>query len=423
MTIQAIRDPELSGWVNAARDAVQGALSVPVASVDEVELSEALVEVTALASQVAALKLQVLAQTDARQMAEQAAATSTDAWAAALTGSTQAVMRGGLWLARLLEEKYDATQRAFADGSLDEAQARVIVKAGERVPDSVSDEAREAAEAHLVAKAVAGMNARRLRQAARRMLDVISAELANRHEATMLDEEEQRAEVETWMTLHDNDDGTFVGRFTIPEAQGHLLRHALERLSSPNRLSRNRAGELVRDDTVPGMGQNLNWSERLGAAFVELLEHLPQKGFGGVGATLLVTMDLERLLDGLGSARLDSGARISAGEARRLACGAGIVPVVLGGASEPLDLGRRQRLHTDAMRRALAVVHDTCAAEGCERPFAWCDLHHPHAWSRGGSTSVANGLPLCGHHHRRAHDRAFNLTHLASGEVRFRRRR
>ena len=139
--------------------------------------------------------------------------------------------------------------------------------------------------------------------------------------------------------------------------------------------------------------------------------------------TLLVHLDHRRLLDGLASARLDTGTRISVGEARRLACDAGTLPAVLGGRSVPLDLGRERRLHSTAQRRALSVLHDTCAAEGCERPFAWCDIHHPHAWSRGGATDLGNALPLCGWHDRRAHDARYDLTRLASGEVRYRRRR
>ena len=49
--------------------------------------------------------------------------------AARLTGSTAAVMRGGLWLARQLEERYPVVREAFAAGDLGEAQARVIVTA------------------------------------------------------------------------------------------------------------------------------------------------------------------------------------------------------------------------------------------------------------------------------------------------------
>ena len=138
--------------------------------------------------------------------------------------------------------------------------------------------------------------------------------------------------------------------------------------------------------------------------------------------TLNVHLDYAHLLDGLASAGLDTGVRISAGEARRLACGAKIVPMVFNGASEPLDVGRAQRLHTAPMRRALSAKYDTCATQGCERPFAWCEIHHPHAWADGGPTSLANGIPLCGFHHRRAHDRAFRHRLLPSGELRFTRR-
>jgi hypothetical protein len=38
---------------------------------------------------------------------------------------------------------------------------------------------------------------------------------------------------------------------------------------------------------------------------------------------------------------LDNGERIYPGLARRIACEAGIIPVVLSGASQPLDIGRR----------------------------------------------------------------------------------
>jgi hypothetical protein len=141
-----------------------------------------------------------------------------------------------------------------------------------------------------------------------------------------------------------------------------------------------------------------------------------------VGATLLVGISLQRLVAGLGSARLDTGATVSPGQARRLGCGAGIVPVVLGGDSEPLDVGRERRLHTAAMRRALSFRYDACAAEGCERPFAWCEIHHPDPWAAGGGTSLHNAVPLCWHHHRRAHDPRYRIRYLDTGEVRFRRK-
>ena len=80
---------------------------------------------------------------------------------------------------------------------------------------------------------------------------------------------------------------------------------------------------------------------------------LPQNG--GTAATLVITMDLEQLKQGLGAATLDTGGRISVGEYRRLACNSGVIPAVLGSRSAPLDLGRSVRLHTAAQRTAMAI--------------------------------------------------------------------
>lgn len=422
MTVHQLPRPALAGWVADARQAVAGAAGVPLGSVAGEDVEVALAELTALGSQVTALRLAVLAEADRRRLAEETGAADTSAWAARLTGSNRSVMSGGLWLARRLEECYEHTRLAFARGQISVEQVRVIVKAAERLPAQVTAAQRAEAEAGLVAKAMAGLNPRRLRLAGRRMLERIDRELADRHEADQLEDEEERAELETWLSLHDNGDGTFSGRFTIPELHGHLLRTALERLSAPRRLARNKAGEPVVDDTLPGGADNLSWTERLGQAFCELLEHLPRDGHAPVGATLLVGISLQRLVAGLGSARLDTGATVSPGQARRLGCGAGIVPVVLGGDSEPLDVGRERRLHTAAMRRALSFRYDACAAEGCERPFAWCEMHHPDPWAAGGGTSLDNAVPLCWHHHRRAHDRRYRVRYLDTGEVRFRRK-
>lgn len=421
MTVQQLRPAVMATHVASARDRVGEAAALPVGGLGFDELPEVLSELAVLEAQVAALKLAVLAEADVRRVAEEEAASGTDAWAARLTGSTAAVMRGGIWLASRLRETYAATRVAFAAGGINEAQVRVIVNAADSMPTRVTAEQRQVAEEGLVAKAVAGMNARGLRQAARRMLEKISTELADEHEADQLEDEKKKAERETFLALHDNGDGTYSGKFTIPELHGQLLRAYLERLTAPRVWARNTAGEPVEDESL--VTGELNRYEMFGLGLLELLEHLPTTGHGPVAATLIVKIDHQHLLDGLAGAGLDTGTRIGAGEARRLACNAGIIPTVLGANSEVLDLGRERRLHSKAQRRALALSHHTCAAEGCERPFAWCEIHHPHPWAQGGRTDLANALPLCGHHHRRAHDDRYNLRYLTSGEVRYRRRR
>ncbi len=128
--------------------------------------------------------------------------------------------------------------------------------------------------------------------------------------------------------------------------------------------------------------RSFDWRHRRGLAFAELLEHLPTDHLHPrTAATVVVTIDEEQLRDKLKAAGLDTGETISAGEARRLACNAGIVPAVLSGRSRVLDLGWLRRLFDEAQRIALGLIHDTCAADGCERPYAWCELGFP--WFHG----------------------------------------
>ncbi len=197
----------MTGLVAAAREKIAAAAEVPAGSLGHHELPDSIADVAELESMVASLKLELLAEADTRRLAEQEAAANTGAWAAQLTGSTAAVMRGGIWLAQMLRERYEHTRRAFATGQINEAQTRVIVKAAERLPRQVSDSERAEAEENLVAKAVAGMNAKNLRRAAKRMLDKVRDDLADAHEANETERDEAEAENETWFGLWDNGDG------------------------------------------------------------------------------------------------------------------------------------------------------------------------------------------------------------------------
>jgi hypothetical protein len=154
---------------------------------------------------------------------------------------------------------------------------------------------------------------------------------------------------------------------------------------------------------------------------MDLLERLPDlPDSGGVSTLLRVTMSLDKLKRGVGAAQLDTGGHMSAGQFRRLACNARIIPVVLGGKSEPLDVGRARRLHTAAMREGMEVRDGGCVAEGCTFPAAWTEAHHEKPWSAGGVTSLDNGFLLCSYHHRLIHHSRWRTT-WAGGELRFRK--
>lgn len=109
------------------------------------------------------------------------------------------------------------------------------------------------------------------------------------------------------------------------------------------------------------------------------------------------------LRDRAAGAGLPSGEDISPGELRRIACGAGILPAVLGGDSQVLDLGTEKRLFTKAQRIALTVRDGGCVFPDCDRPPGWTEAHHVKHWAEDGPTDISNGALLCGHHHRLIH--------------------
>ncbi len=138
---------------------------------------------------------------------------------------------------------------------------------------------------------------------------------------------------------------------------------------------------------------------------------------------MLVTLDYQTLVTGLGIAVTSAGDRLTAEQARRLACQARIIPVVLGTRGEVLDLGRSARLFSPAQRKAMAIRDAECTAEGCSIPAAWCEAHHhKKPWSHGGKTDLADGKLLCSFHHHRAHDPAWQTFHHPNGSTTFHRR-
>jgi hypothetical protein len=136
--------------------------------------------------------------------------------------------------------------------------------------------------------------------------------------------------------------------------------------------------------------------------------------------TLLVLLDHQALSGQIAAhpvSELLDGTPLPPATARRLACDARIVPIVLGGSSVPLDLGRARRSPTHAQRTALVVRDRCCVFPGCDRPPAWCDVHHLLPWDTGGSTDLVNLVLLCEHHHHLVHEGGWQLRRAADGTI------
>lgn len=442
--------------VAAARALLAAVDRAEFAMLADAEVGELLVQARRLQSQAEAVQVALVAEAQARELATRACLASGADWVSHLTTDSREVAAGGVWLAEALTTRYHATLDALAAGLLTADQARVIAKAADQIPAHATPDQVAAAENWILGKATGHgnrhgrpMSTKDLRRAARRMCAVVSAELAAEHETRMLNKQSRHAENETWFSLHDRGNGTWTGRFVIPTLHATLLKALLDQLTAPRRWHRdtnhpNDPNDDIggtgdpnddtdgtdtdtggtegpgRDPTLPGSGE-MSWSERLGHGFCELLENLPTGGWSRNGINLIVTTTLDTLRTGLGSATLGTGEPITAGDARRLACQAAILPAILDGDSVPLDLGRTRRLHDTYQRLALSLTHHTCAAAGCTRPLAWCEIHHPHPWATGGTTDLTNALPLCGWHHRRAHDPDWTLHQDHHGTWRFTR--
>jgi hypothetical protein len=349
-----------------------------------------------VASRLDALTATVLAHATQVRVEETNGATTTATWWADATHRTRATAHRDVKLAVALS-RFTALAEALAEGRVNTEQAHAIARAlGDLETDGPVDlepVVVEQAEKHLV-ECADGFDAKHLKVLGRHVLTVVAPEVGEAHEAKLLEDEERRAAEKTRLTFASDGHGMVHGRFSIPALHGAMLAKAIQALT----WAKQDPAEVRQSKPTPVAA---------GQAFTELLERLDAKDLptvGGVGATVVVTMTIDSLMGGLAAAALDTGEVISAGAARRLACEAGVIPMVLGGKSEVLDVGRRRRFHTRAQRLAIAQRDKTCVVGGCDAPPSRCHVHHVIPWSAGGSTSVKDGRLYCSAHHAMVHD-------------------
>ena len=144
---------------------------------------------------------------------------------------------------------------------------------------------------------------------------------------------------------------------------------------------------------------------------------------GGSRPQVLVTIDYQTLAGQVGEhqatvspkatghllSRAAYTGPVSPAMIRQLACDSDLIPIVLGGTGEVLDVGRSQRLFTRKLRRAITARDGGCAAPDCSIYAPWCEAHHIQHWEHGGPTSVDNGVLLCSHHHHAVHAGAWDI--------------
>ena len=428
--------------VAVVRRALGTVRDVAAATLSDRQLAALMVQTGAAAAQTDELRLRLVAETDRRRLAGTGGATSTAAAVAAGQRTSRHAAGAAVRLATSLDTDCRQTRAAMAAGTINTEQATLITRTMHScpappppsrrptpkhgcstrppTPDPTSSGSSPggpttpsppAATVPPTAPPTAAPQTGLPQTAVPQM----PGGGGQTHEGRLLLAEERAARDRTRLWMRPGGDGLTHGGFSIPDAQAAMLTVVLDAVVAPRR-----PGAAAAEPGRPGAAaaepaDRLGWDQRRGHALCELIEHLPVDGLphaGRAAATVVVTLGYDRLTAGLGAATLSTGQRTTAGHARRLACNAGLLPMVLSGDSVPLDLGRTGRFFSWHQRLALAHTQHGCIADGCDRPPAWCEVHHLHPWTQNGHTDLADGVLLSGWHHHLVHDTGWTA-HLA----------
>jgi hypothetical protein len=293
-----------------------------------------------------------------------------------------------------LPELLPAAAAALDAGELGTGQLRVITTTMTLLGPQVSAEQREHAETDLVEHART-FEPRRLTILARRIRDHLDPD------GPAPDDSQPMAGACGELRLRHRGDGGLSLEGWLDVEAGAQLRDLIDRLSAPRPATEN----------IPDQRDT---AQRQADALAEMCALAggarDAPGHGGERPHLNVTLALDTLRSAVKAAVLDYGHELTVTQARRLACDCKIIPVVLGGPSEPLDVGRFRRTAPLGLRRAVTIRDRGCAFPGCDRRPRQCDVHHVIHWADGGETCLENCCLLCSRHHREVHETGWEIT-------------
>ena len=377
----------------------------------------AVVEVDRAIRRLEALKLKLVAAADKAGAAKDAGFTDTNAWVAKTTTVSRSDAARQVALATELESGHDATAEALDAGLVspgpcggDRARHRSVARHGEL-------------------GAAAGRRSPPGREGQPLQPRPTAPGRPPRDRSRRTRPERRRCPRERARPLRR---ASGAGQVLVHAAR-QRRRHQHRPLHRPRPRRRDARQDPRHDDRTPTDARarlrhatpdrSFDWRHRRGLAFAELLEHLPTDHLHPKSAaTVVVTIDHTVLAGALKAAHLDTARHSPPAKPAALACTAAHPP------RRPRRAIRRPRPRPRqppllrAQRLAKGLEHTTCAAAGCERPYAWCELHHRKPWATGGKTDLKNAIPLCHRHHQWIHDTGFNHQSMPDGSVRFSRR-
>ena len=250
---------------------------------------------------------------------------STASWLATATRDAHGRVRADARLAAALDQRWTQTAAAFATGTLNLAQARVIAEALEALPKDLGEDLITKAETLMVTQADQ-LGPRELRIFGTRLLEYLAPDIAEEADYQRLLDQERRAAAATRATLRRRGDGSTDLHARIPDLTASLLRTFLAAFTAPRRRHQHDQGSAAPESTGSDEFARLPLARQQGIALVALLERILKSDLprhGGRATSLVVLIDHDTLLADLtaaGIAQTTTGEKITAGQARRLAC-------------------------------------------------------------------------------------------------------
>jgi hypothetical protein len=364
-----------------------------------------------LVSVAAGVEAGAIVEADARALArERLGYGSTGDWLTHTAGLGKGEGRRRLVRAKALTGPLERTRRGLLAGAVSPAQADIIVDAVEDLPPQ--DWTRRRGERLMLTHA-GRLDATDLARTGRHLVHVVDPTAEDRRLERQLEREERAAHLGRFLAITEDRAGGVRVRGRGSAEDGALLRAALLPLTCPAPAT---GVDEATGETCERQHDPREYGTRLWDALVATAQHaldtdLPPQTHGA-RPRLLVTLDHDSLkagLDARGVATTLDGLDLPAGVIRRLACDADLVPAVLGGHAEVLDVGRTRRLVTPAIWTGLVVRDRHCTFPGCSRPPLMCHAHHLTHWLNGGTTSLHNLALLCGHHQRTIHHTPWDI--------------
>ncbi|MFB9239248.1 DUF222 domain-containing protein [Plantactinospora siamensis] len=395
----------MRGALARAREAVDDCLDLPASTLSGAELVAALDEAMVVQRKAAALVLELVGEIDRSGLPREQGATSTVAWLRHRMRVSASAARTLVADAETLDVAPAPLRDAVTSGSISPEQARVVGATLRTVQVEAGAVAADKAVGILLDWA-GRFEPDGLRRLGHRILEHVAPQVAEDAQRRALDAADKSAQRDRYLNVSPTGDGRIRLSGLLDAETGAVLRAALDPLTRPG---------AAEDDRNPGQRRHDALAElcRLALRAADLPDS------GGAPAQVVVTTSFDAMTGRLGVGRLDTGQPLSAATVRRLACDARILPAVLNGRGQVLDVGRQRRLFTGPIRRALVLRDGGCAFPGCDRPPHWAQGHHIRHWSDGGDTSVANGVLLCGHHHRAVHQDGWVVRMTADGQPEF----